>query len=203
MSFREAGTAQPSGETSLAGGDYPCRDTVMVPDPVEEEPEESSGGVPIALWVVIGVAVAAVAGVAIFLLLRKGKAGVSRPSAARTAGARSSTCPSESACAALFGSTAQRGADSHPGQADPLIGTSQGECQVVFRAGTPGRQPPPLLPSPLMPPPGISFLTDLGSSFGTFLENRQKLAQGVPTRLRPGGRFYLGSPENLMSTGLE
>ena len=50
---------------------------------------------------------------------------------------------------------------------------------------------------------GDFILTDLGSSFGTFLENRQKLAQGVPTRLRPGDRFYLGSPENLMSTGLE
>ena len=63
--LQEAGTAQPSGETSLAEGTTPAGDTVVVPDPVEEEPEESSGGVPIALWVVIGVAVAAVAGVAI------------------------------------------------------------------------------------------------------------------------------------------
>lgn len=199
--LQEAGTAQPSGETSLAEGTTPAGDTVVVPDPVEEEPEESSGGVPIALWVVIGVAVAAVAGVAIFLLLRKGKAG--SPVPVQPVQPAPAPAPAPQKVPVLRSLAQQHNGVRIPIQGRQiLIGTSQGECQVVFRAGTPGvsRRHCSIAFDAAT---GDFILTDLGSSFGTFLENRQKLAQGVPTRLRPGDRFYLGSPENLMSTGLE
>ena len=199
--LQEAGTAQPSGETSLAEGTTPAGDTVVVPDPVEEEPEESSGGVPIALWVVIGVAVAAVAGVAIFLLLRKGKAG--SPVPVQPVQPAPAPAPAPQKVPVLRSLAQQHNGVRIPIQGRQiLIGTSQGECQVVFRAGTPGVSRRHCSIS-FDAATGDFILTDLGSSFGTFLENRQKLAQGVPTRLRPGDRFYLGSPENLMSTGLE
>ena len=71
--LQEAGATQSSSETSLAEGTAPAGDTIVVPESTEEDPKESSGGVPAAVWVVIGVAVAAVAGVVIFLLLQKGK----------------------------------------------------------------------------------------------------------------------------------
>ena len=67
--LQEAGATQSSSETSLAEGTAPAGDTIVVPESTEEDPKESSGGVPAAVWVVIGVAVAAVAGVVIFLLL--------------------------------------------------------------------------------------------------------------------------------------
>lgn len=83
-----------------------------------------------------------------------------------------------------------------------LIGTSKDNCSVIFQPGTPGVSRRHCSISWDVAS-GDFILTDLGSSYGTFLENKQRLAQGVPTRLRPGDKFYLGSPENLMSTGLE
>jgi S1-C subfamily serine protease len=40
------------------------------------------------------------------------------------------------------------------------------------------------------------FLTDLGSTNGTFLEGGRRLAPNVPEELTPGATFYLGSPQN-------
>ncbi len=198
--LQEAGATQSSSETSLAEGTAPAGDTIVVPESTEEDPKESSGGVPAAVWVVIGVAVAAVAGVVIFLLLQKGK---KTPAQVQPVQPAPAPAPAPQKVPVLRSLAQQHNGVRIPIQGRQiLIGTSQGECQVVFRAGTPGVSRRHCSIS-FDAATGDFILTDLGSSFGTFLENRQKLAQGVPTRLRPGDRFYLGSPENLMSTGLE
>lgn len=198
--LQEAGATQSSSETSLAEGTAPAGDTIVVPESVEEEPEGSSGGVPAAVWVVIGVAVAAVAGVVVFLLLQKGK---KTPAQVQPVQPAPAPAPAPQKVPVLRSLAQQHNGVRIPIQGRQiLIGTSQGECQVVFRPGTPGVSRRHCSIS-WDAATGDFILTDLGSSFGTFLENRQKLAQGVPTRLRPGDRFYLGSPENLLSTGLE
>lgn len=199
--LQEAGATQSSSETSLAEGTAPAGDTIVVPESVEEEPEGSSGGVPAAVWVVIGVAVAAVAGVVVFLLLQKGKK--KTPAQVQPVQPVPAPAPVSQKVPVLRSLAQQHNGVRIPIQGRQiLIGTSQGDCQVVFRPGTPGVSRRHCSIS-WDAATGDFILTDLGSSFGTFLENRQKLAQGVPTRLRPGDRFYLGSPENLMSTGLE
>ena len=198
--LQEAGATQSSSETSLAEGTAPAGDTIVVPESTEEDPKESSGGVPAAVWVVIGVAVAAVAGVVIFLLLQKGK---KTPAQVQPVQPAPAPAPAPQKVPVLRSLAQQHNGVRIPIQGRQiLIGTSQGDCQVVFRSGTPGvsRRHCSISWDAAI---GDFILTDLGSSFGTFLENRQKLAQGVPTRLRPGDRFYLGSPENLLSTGLE
>lgn len=198
--LQEAGATQSSSETSLAEGTVPAGDTIVVPESTEEDPKESSGGVPAAVWVVIGVAVAAVAGVVIFLLLQKGK---KTPAQVQPVQPAPAPAPAPQKVPVLRSLAQQHNGVRIPIQGRQiLIGTSQGECQVVFRPGTPGVSRRHCSIS-WDAATGDFILTDLGSSFGTFLENRQKLAQGVPTRLRPGDRFYLGSPENLLSTGLE
>ena len=198
--LQEAGATQSSSETSLAEGTAPAGDTIVVPESTEEDPKESSGGVPAAVWVVIGVAVAAVAGVVIFLLLQKGK---KTPAQVQPVQPAPAPAPAPQKVPVLRSLAQQHNGVRIPLQGRQiLIGTSQGECQVVFRPGTPGVSRRHCSIS-WDAATGDFILTDLGSSFGTFLENRQKLAQGVPTRLRPGDRFYLGSPENLLSTGLE
>lgn len=198
--LQEAGAAQSSSETSLAEGTAPAGDTIVVPESTEEDPKESSGGVPAAVWVVIGVAVAAVAGVVIFLLLQKGK---KTPAQVQPVQPAPAPAPAPQKVPVLRSLAQQHNGVRIPIQGRQiLIGTSQGECQVVFRPGTPGVSRRHCSIS-WDAATGDFILTDLGSSFGTFLENRQKLAQGVPTRLRPGDRFYLGTPENLLSTGLE
>ena len=198
--LQEAGATQSSSETSLAEGTAPAGDTIVVPESTEEDPKESSGGVPAAVWVVIGVAVAAVAGVVIFLLLQKGK---KTPAQVQPVQPAPAPAPAPQKVPVLRSLAQQHNGVRIPIQdRQILIGTSQGDCQVVFRSGTPGVSRRHCSIS-WDAATGDFILTDLGSSFGTFLENRQKLAQGVPTRLRPGDRFYLGSPENLLSTGLE
>lgn len=198
--LQEAGATQSSSETSLAEGTAPAGDTIVVPESTEEDPKESSGGVPAAVWVVIGVAVAAVAGVVIFLLLQKGK---KTPAQVQPVQPAPAPAPAPQKVPVLRSLAQQHNGVRIPIQGRQiLIGTSQGDCQVVFRSGTPGVSRRHCSIS-WDAATGDFILTDLGSSFGTFLENRQKLAQGVPTRLRPGDRFYLGSPEDLLSTGLE
>ena len=198
--LQEAGATQSSSETSLAEGTAPAGDKIVVPESTEEDPKESSGGVPAAVWVVIGVAVAAVAGVVIFLLLQKGK---KTPAQVQPVQPAPAPAPAPQKVPVLRSLAQQHNGVRIPIQGRQiLIGTSQGDCQVVFRSGTPGVSRRHCSIS-WDAATGDFILTDLGSSFGTFLENRQKLAQGVPTRLRPGDRFYLGSPENLLSTGLE
>jgi len=41
-------------------------------------------------------------------------------------------------------------------------------------------------------------LTDLHSSYGTFLANGQKLTPGVPHNLKARDSFYLGEAENTL-----
>lgn len=165
---------------------------------VADSSTSGNQGVPTALWIVIGVAVVAVAVVVIFLLLRKnGRKNVSPP-------APIPAPPTPPQKTPILRSLAQQ----HNGMRIPiqgrqiLIGTSETECQVVFRSGTPGvsRRHCSLSWDGAS---GDFILTDLGSSFGTFLENHQRLSQGVPCRLRAGDQFYLGSPENLLRVSLE
>lgn len=83
-----------------------------------------------------------------------------------------------------------------------LIGRNAASCQIVFQQGTPGVS-------------GVHcsvswdaerekfVLTDMKSSYGTFLMNGQKLSPGIPYYLSAGDSFYLGSRENEIRTELE
>ena len=74
----------------------------------------------------------------------------------------------------------------------PLQGLTFGrvpECDVVFPPDTPGVSGKHCS---LRWRGGSLFLTDLGSSFGTLLEDGRKLSN-ESADLKPGMRFYLGS----------
>ena len=182
------------GIVSQSGGDS------LVAEPVVEK----DGGVPVFVWVIVGVAVAAVAAVVVVvLLLRKGGGNKAAPAAVPAPVPAAPAAPVAQKVPVLRSLAQQHNGMRIPIQGRQiLIGTSQTDCQVVFRSGTPGvsRRHCSIYWDAAT---GDFVLTDLGSSFGTFLENQQKLAQGVPYRLRPGDRFYLGAPENLLSTGVE
>lgn len=79
------------------------------------------------------------------------------------------------------------------------IGRDPGSNDLVYPNGTPGisgRHCVVTLSG------GQVTLTDLGSSYGTFLANGQKLAPNQPVPLRIGDRFYLGSEkETFVITG--
>lgn len=83
-----------------------------------------------------------------------------------------------------------------------LIGRDMGSCKLVFREGTPGvsaRHCSVAWDSAS----GAFVLTDLKSTYGTFLANGQQVAPGVPCRLGVGDLFYLGDRENTIRVEME
>ena len=55
----------------------------------------------------------------------------------------------------------------------------------------------------LTPGEGVFVLTDLNSTYGTFLANGQRVVQGTPAKLPPKSAFYLGEAENTVYVDLE
>jgi hypothetical protein len=99
-------------------------------------------------------------------------------------------------------------AEQHSGVAAPLgkkpviIGRDSSVCKIIFKEDTPGVSSKHCQ---------IYFdsdknefvLTDLGSSYGTFLMNGQQLAPNTPAKLRTKESFYLASPSNTFIVDVE
>lgn len=71
-----------------------------------------------------------------------------------------------------------------------LLFGSNPECGVCFPAGTPGVSRRHCM---LQQNGAQVVLTDLGSSYGTFLSNGTKLPPQYPTQVGSGSRFYLAT----------
>lgn len=82
-----------------------------------------------------------------------------------------------------------------------LIGRSADSCKIVFQSGTPGVSARHCSVA-WDAASGEFLLTDLRSTYGTFLSNGQKLTPGVAARLRPGDTFYLGERDNALRVEL-
>lgn len=82
-----------------------------------------------------------------------------------------------------------------------LIGRSMSDCKIVFQSGTPGVSARHCSVA-WDAASGDFLLTDLRSTYGTFLSNGQRLTPGVATRLRPGDTFYLGERDNALRVEL-
>ncbi len=81
---------------------------------------------------------------------------------------------------------------------DPvLIGRDTTACKIVYKEGTPGISARHCSVV-WEPQTGDFLLTDLRSTYGTYLSDGQKLTPGVPYRLRAGDSFYLGEPANTL-----
>lgn len=79
------------------------------------------------------------------------------------------------------------------------IGRSPNENDLVYPDGTPGISGHHCM---VALSGGQVVLTDLGSSYGTFLAGGQRLTPNQGVTLRPGDRFYLGSEkESFIITG--
>ena len=82
-----------------------------------------------------------------------------------------------------------------------LIGRDVASCRIVFQSGTPGVSSRHCSVA-WDGAAGEFLLTDLRSTYGTFLSNGQRVTPGVPTRLRPGDTFYLGERDNALRVEL-
>ncbi len=78
-----------------------------------------------------------------------------------------------------------------------MLGRDMANCTVIFREGTPGVSNRHCSVA-FDESAGEFIVTDLKSSYGTFLVDGQQMKQGVAYRLKSGDQFYLGSSENLI-----
>ena len=87
------------------------------------------------------------------------------------------------------------------GAAPIMIGRDPSNCKLVYREGTVGVSGRHCSIS-YDAASGDFLLTDLRSSYGTFLMNGQKLNANVPYHLKSGESFYVGDPANVIRVEL-
>ncbi len=81
-----------------------------------------------------------------------------------------------------------------------LIGRSKADCVIAFAENTPGVSSRHCSVNW----DGNNFvLTDLKSTYGTFLQNGQKLTPGMACTVQPGTTFWLGDKQNILRLELE
>lgn len=94
--------------------------------------------------------------------------------------------------------SAQHNGRSYPiGTSPILIGRDAANCTIAYREGTPGISGRHCSVS-WNPDTEEFLITDLRSTYGTFLENGQRLEPNVPYRCRSGEGFFVGDKTNAL-----
>ena len=96
----------------------------------------------------------------------------------------------------------QHGGSTFPvGNTPVMIGRDASSCAIVFREGTAGVSGRHCQVA--FDAASNSFVvTDLRSSYGTFLMNGTRLPANAPYKLQPGDSFYVGDKQNVIRTEL-
>lgn len=170
---------------------------------------KQGGGFPVMAVVAI-VAVLCAAAVVVFLMFKKKKAaptaqGASGPKAAPAAkGLLGGKKAAQSAGRALLRSlsTQHNGLTVIVKDTPILIGRDPNGCKVVYAEGTTGVSARHCSVA-YDPAKGEFIVTDLRSTYGTFLMNGQRLDPNVPYRILPGSGFYVGDKANAIRVELE
>ena len=162
-------------------------------------------GLPVAL---IGGAAAAVVVVVILVVVlsrkKKAAAPAGKPEAAPAPSAVEASPRTERKGAPLMRSMAPQ----HGGMVVQLhhqpvqIGRDPATCRLVYQDGTPGvsaRHCQVYFDEQEQ----MFIVTDLNSTYGTFLVNGQRIAPNTPVKLPPHSSIYLGEPDNTVYLEIE
>lgn len=181
-----ASDAVPTGEPVNSGSP----DVTGAPVP---SPEPVPAPVGWYVYLAIGVAVAAAAAVVYLLIDKKKKQSapadpgytvpVGKPAEANRGGRQITS----------IGQTNVLGGKTYSVSGKIVIGRDPATCQVVFPAKTPGISGKHCAVQELAQ--GV-VVTDLGSSYGTFLENGTKMEPNKPYTILTGEAFFLASKDN-------
>ena len=82
------------------------------------------------------------------------------------------------------------------------IGRDSATCRLVYQDGTPGVSSHHCQVY-YDEHEGVFVVTDLNSTYGTFLAGGQRLQPQTPVKLPPKSSFYLGEPDNAVYVNLE
>ena len=156
----------------------------------------TGSGISLVIIIVIVVVVIAAAAACAFVVMNKKKGqGQKAP--------KDQTANNSAKKAVIRSMSAQHAGKTFPvGKAPVIIGRNPAECVIVFKEGTPGvsgRHCSVYYSSDT----GMFTLTDLNSSFGTFLSNGMKLTANSPVNLKPGDSFYVGAKANVIKVEVE
>lgn len=187
------------GSQSIDGGTEAIENDIAQNTPsssaVTEGNEEKSKA-NLGMWIAIAVAVLAVVGAGIFIILSKKKKPQPEPVQPTPVSPEAFKRPVVRSMSAQH-----QGMRVSLSDRQILIGRSK-ECTIVFKEGTPGVSGRHC--SLAWDASSRDFvLTDLKSTYGTYLQNGQRLNAGVPYHLRAGECFYLGENANMLSVNLE
>ncbi len=178
--------------------------------PYEMAGKEKKSGFPI--WIIAVIAAAVVAAIVVVLLVTKKKGGAAKPAVAKNngvgAGANAGQPNMAQAAGMASGGMAQGNPQvrsmsvQHRGAAYPvspngiLIGRDPSVCQVVYQEGTAGVSGRHCSVSFNG---GVFQVTDLGSTYGTYLLNGTRLQPNVPVSLKSGDTIYIGDKANIIT----
>lgn len=155
-------------------------------------------GLPV-VW--IGVGAAAILVLAVVIILAGKKSG-KKPPAPEPVPAPQPAPPPPQKSPMLRSLSAQHGgAVMRVNSQGVLIGRDVSSCQVTFIEDTPGISARHCSVA-WDASTGEFILTDMKSTYGTYLSTGQRLTPGVACRLQPGATFYLGERNNAMRVEL-
>jgi len=83
-----------------------------------------------------------------------------------------------------------------------VIGRNDNECTIVYQKDTPGVSGRHCTVT-FDKKENCFVLNDLNSTYGTFLQNGQKLTPNIPYKLKSGDSFYIGKRDNMMNVYIE
>ena len=183
-----------SGKTDTPDGEDASDDVEIENDDTVASPDKKEGSNTI-LFVGIGIAVAVIAVLAV-LLSKKNKSSASGEQSNDTVSKSTEANKIEKRAMLRSLSTQHNGMTVavHAGS-QVMIGRDPANCKVVFREGTEGISGRHCAVS-YDEASNEFILTDLRSTYGTFLKNGQKLNPNVPYRLKAGDEFYVGDKAN-------
>ena len=161
-------------------------------------PDEPEAGLAWYIYAAIGVAVAAIVALVI-VLAAKGKKNQETPQVSNNVGVTVPVAPPRSEGpykgrqVTGFGSTNVLNGKSFPIRGKIVIGRDPAKCQAIYPAKTPGISGAHCAVQEIAEG---AVVTDLGSSYGTYLENGTKMEPNKPYTIPTGEAFYLASKDN-------
>lgn len=163
--------------------------------------KKSSSSVSIIPFIIIGVVLIAVIAVIIIVLTKHKKAAAKSPANAAPAANNASVPGMQNAQPQVKAyvrplSSQHNGKIFPVGKAPVMIGRDTSKCIIVYQENTSGVSGVHCSVS-FDSATGVFTLTDLGSTYGTFLSNGQKLNANSSVILRAGDSFFVGDKTNV------
>ena len=184
-----------SEEIETSDGEEPVVDSTETEDNDTASLSNENKGSNTLLFIGIGIAVAVIAVLAV-LLSKKNRSSASGSQSTDTVSKPTETTRNEKRAMLRSLSTQHNGMTVavHAGS-QVMIGRDPANCKVVFREGTEGISGRHCAVS-YDETTNEFIITDLRSTYGTFLKNGQKLNPNVPYRIKAGDEFYLYDKAN-------